>query len=454
MPPPIFSPENTRDGYLPPWEVAKAAAYHVALADIAKHLDTPLAELLGEREDAYIAKKLQLKGGGQPSERAVRAMLVRVQDRDWYPGKPQETSGGRPALYTDHAKEEVARVAMDLKRQLVAPTPRRVRARLPARARHPETSRPMSDKTIHGIFASRCYDECEDDPWQFLESPSQDMLPAALKPLRVACAKHILETMGPGAWYHQVAIDPCSSLLPRTRARQEEQLVAAMGKSKWMSPGSARKGSNLRAPATAKTQASSGQVLQVHWTPVFARGKLRIHICDPALVGPEFPAKLNDSQNLAKFIRHVLGDILEEMRSKYKWPNLPRTVVHDKASYMVTPAHERVQITFADALAQAGFGSWTGSASASTKWLVAKWGDVYLHETVIAHIRRLLATDFDFSGLEESVAHFKQRMKQVEDAVNAPGFAWKGGRGLEGLARDLRTRCEQVVQRRGERLPK
>ena len=192
----------------------------------------------------------------------------------------------------------------------------------------------------------------------------------------------------------------------------------------------------------------------MHWTPVFARGKVRIYVCDPAVAGPMYPEKLNDSANLAKFIRRVLPDILEEMRRAYAWPNLPRTVVHDKASYMVTPGHDRVQVTFAGALAAAGFESWAGPASASTRWLVAKWGDVYLHETVISHIRRLLETDFVYGGLEESVAHFKSRTKRVADHMNSPAFSCEGGRGLEGLAKDLRIRCEEVVRRGGERLPK
>ena len=42
----------------------------------------------------------------------------------------------------------------------------------------------------------------------------------------------------------------------------------------------------------------------------------------------------------------------------------------------------------------------------------------------------------------------------VEDHMNSPAFAACGGSGLEGLAKELRNRCEEVVRRRGERLPK
>ena len=34
-----------------------------------------------------------------------------------------------------------------------------------------------------------------------------------------------------------------------------------------------------------------------------------------------------------------------------------------------------------------------GDGAASTEWLVKKWSDVYMHETLIAHNTRLLDTD-------------------------------------------------------------
>ena len=93
-----------------------------------------------------------------------------------------------------------------------------------------------------------------------------------------------------------------------------------MGKSKWMSPGSKRKGVNLRAPATAKTQAGNN-VLQVHWTPIFTRGKIRLYVCDEAAAEQDarLQKKLNDSHNLAKFVRHMLPGMLSEMQREYGW---------------------------------------------------------------------------------------------------------------------------------------
>ena len=62
----VWDPEGTREGELPPWEVAKVAALHTVLHDISAHLDTPAAELIGERVDLYVAGQMKfLLAGGQ-----------------------------------------------------------------------------------------------------------------------------------------------------------------------------------------------------------------------------------------------------------------------------------------------------------------------------------------------------------------------------------------------------
>ena len=451
-----FDPLGTRESHLPPWELAKAYAFAHAIGRIAEHMDTEPADLLGCRVDDFIASQVYLASGEHPSSRAVRSAIKRCKDSSWYPGKAVTRSSGRPPVYSDFVKNEIARVGMEIKRKLKAPTPRRVRARLPQLTKNPETDKPMDNKTMHAIFKARCYDENEDDPWQYLPNPAQDMLPSELKVPRISCARHILSHFHAGSWYGHVAIDPCYSLLPKKLEKLEEQMVAAMGSSKWQSPGSARKGPNARAPNTTKYQKSSW-VTRVDWTPIFARDKLRIFVCDEmeAARNPNYPASLCDSVNLGKFIRFVLPGILEQMKEEHGWATIPRTIVHDKASYMVTHCHQRLNAVFAGALEEAAFTSWVGGNHETTSWLVKKWGDVYIHETVIAHIRRLLDNEFTCSRLDEAPSHFRTRMESVQNFMNSPHFARAGGgRGLAGLARQLRSRCEDVIARKGERIAK
>ena len=270
----------------------------------------------------------------------------------------------------------------------------------------------------------------------------------------MACAKHILATTSEQSWYSYVSIDPCASLLPKTAGRLEEQKIAAMGKNKWMSPKSARKGPNLRAPATAKTQ--NATVTRVEWTPVFARGKVFIYVCDAAAAEKDasLPAKLNDTSNLGKFVANVLPGILADMQKQHGWSSIPRAVVHDKASYMVTHAHQRLHATFASSLKRGGLQSWLGDGGPTTTWLAAKWGDVYVHETLIARIRRLLDAEFACDRLNETPAQFKARVKKAEAHLNSANFFHEGKEGLRGLAKGLRARCRRVVKLKGERIPK
>ena len=44
-----FAPEEAKHGHLPPWELAKAAAYDTVLQDVEAHTGIPAAELVGER---------------------------------------------------------------------------------------------------------------------------------------------------------------------------------------------------------------------------------------------------------------------------------------------------------------------------------------------------------------------------------------------------------------------
>ncbi len=112
-------------------------------------------------------------------------------------------------------------------------------------------------------------------------------------------------------------------------------------------------------------------------------------------------------------------------------------------------------MVFACALEEAGFCSWIGRNSAPTSWLVAKWGDVCLHETVISHIRRLLDTTFATSQLHESPTQFMKRMGMVCDHMNSDDFARRsGGGGLAGLAKETMWRCEEIIRLKGERLAK
>ena len=401
---------------------------------------------------AWIAEQLTLKGGGQPSERAVQQAVARCKEADWYPGKDHAKSTGRPVIYTDSVKNDLAGVAMSLKRQLIRPTPQEVRAKRPRRCLNPETGQPASNDTIYRIFKTRCYDESEDDPSVYLPTLSKDYLPSGMRPRRCTMAQHTTDAFSACSWSHSLAFDPCSSLLPKTLARSEEQKIAAMGQSRFMSRKSRGKHNNLRAPATAKSQ-SGGDVLQIYWTPILAKGKVRIYLCDPEAAKRDqtLPAKLNESAELSKFIRNVLPGELKRMQQEHGWSSLPRTVIHDKASYMVNHKAEVLNANFDAALTDAGLKSW---ADGGTRWMAPRFGDVYPHETCISHIRRLLDHKFVRTDPKESFIQFRNRMAKVEAYLNSDDCAAREDGGLWALCQEMKDRCKAVLARKGDRLPK
>ena len=66
-----MSPDNTPKGTLPPFEVAKAFAFETVLSQMAKHMGKSMWQLIGEDKGDFIAKHLELKGGGRPSRSSV-----------------------------------------------------------------------------------------------------------------------------------------------------------------------------------------------------------------------------------------------------------------------------------------------------------------------------------------------------------------------------------------------
>ena len=150
-------------------------------------------------------------------------------------------------------------------------------------------------------------------------------------------------------------------------------------------------------------------------------------------------------------MKNVLPVELEGMQEKHRWTNMPRTVVHDKASYMVNSIAEKLNSRFAAALSDAGLRSWAGD---STKWMAGRFSDAYIHETLIAHIRRALDHKFPRASPGETFRQFRNRMDKAEGYLNSEDFAAREYGGLEALGKDLRERCRADISKGGERLSK
>ena len=230
-------------------------------------------------------------------------------------------------------------------------------------------------------------------------------------------------------------------MLPKQQSKADLLKILNMGSKKWMSEGSRRKGANLRAPATAKTQKEGCDI--VPWTPVFTRGCLRL-----VVFTEEKNMTLNKSYEAANFVRDILPDVLASMKKEFGWATVPKVILHDKASYFVDSKKNLLNPTFAAGLKAGHFRSW---AEDGTAWMAAKLGDFYPHETVISHVRRLLATKFTKDSLHETPRQFAARMKKVEEYLN---YELKDGDSLERIGKSLHTRAQKLKDLRGERIPK
>ena len=52
-------------------------------------------------------------------------------------------------------------------------------------------------------------------------------------------------------------------------------------------------------------------------------------------------AKLTNSESAAAFVRDILPGVLASMKKDWKWRNIPRAVLHDKASDFVNKRSDR-----------------------------------------------------------------------------------------------------------------
>ena len=483
-----MDPEGTPQGKLPPWEIAKCIAFEQVIIAMEQRMGKSCWEILGTSRAMFASQHLKLVGGGHPSDKAVKDWWRKAkEDPTWFPGKAPENQGGRPPQISDAQKQAIAEKAMELKKQIIAPTPEAVKILMPRKTINKVTKRPICDKTFNRVYQTLCYDEREDDTWHYLPSVQQDCLTAEDKPKRVKTAEHVIDHVSEHAAFNYVAIDPCFSLLPKEQEKAEQLKIAAMGHMKWMSKGSRRKGINLRASRTAKTQKDNCTI--VPWTPVFARGCLRLVV----LTQPG--AKLNNSSLLAAFVRDTLPKELESMKKEFRWSNIPRVVLHDRAtphliiiisslshhiashhialhyiawqcnamrcnvtqcnvtqaSYFVNSKQNCLNTVFDSGLKAGRFTSWVESGEGECSWLARHLGDLYPHESVISHVRRLLSSKFRRETLHETPGQFAARMKKVERYLN---YEMKDGESLEKLGHALHKRSEELKKRKGERLPK
>ena len=130
----------------------------------------------------------------------------------------------------------------------------------------------------------------------------------------------------------------------------------------------------------------------------------------------------------------------------------PRSRHTGRRFWFVARRSQRLTAPFEEALRSSGWTSWLGNGDADCRWLAGRLGDVYLHETVIGHIRHGLDHRFPRHTSGETRNQFARRMAKVESHLNSDDFAGRAGGGLAALAPSMHRRCARVVELQGGRL--
>ena len=110
-----------RDGALSPLEQMRAWALRTAQRDIGGDKAVNLEK---------IADRVTKVGGGHPTREAIRQFLERVDaDPEWYPGKNYRKRPGPQAVLHGKKRKQVAKSAMNLKKEGSEPTYAAIAAR-------------------------------------------------------------------------------------------------------------------------------------------------------------------------------------------------------------------------------------------------------------------------------------------------------------------------------------
>ena len=95
--------------------------------------------------------------------------------------------------------------------------------------------------------------------------------------------------------------DPCITILANTKNLSDDQMVAAMGGNDVAQV--EVQGREL--PGAIYHQVAGKEDIKVHWTPIFALGKVRVYFCDPPAAARDEtpPVRLNESREIGKLIQ-------------------------------------------------------------------------------------------------------------------------------------------------------
>ena len=115
------------------------------------------------------------------------------EDPEWYPGKTYRKRPGPQAVLHGKKRKQVAKSAMNLKKEGAEPTYAAIAARCPAAVVNPDTGKPVDKKLVYIVLKTDCYDRSPEEPWVCEPVYTRWFFPEDLMEQRLRWAKRLLE---------------------------------------------------------------------------------------------------------------------------------------------------------------------------------------------------------------------------------------------------------------------
>jgi len=372
-----------------------------------------------------------------PSPSALKQLFAKMDhDGDWFPGKSDQVKHGPAPALNGTNQAIIARSAMNLKEKGKEVTYPKVVSHNPKACVNPATNRPVDKKVIYSLLKKRCHDDPNDpaDKWVHDYRHSKNALTEPQIEKRFKWSSELEGNILKPQWCYQHLIwtDICNSILPKSEAMHNKQVLARKGRKGWGSKKTKKMSRNLSGDKAPIKQHQWGTI-RVWWAPVLARGKLHIEV-----LGTEFPGEVAAGAAI------LVGQIRKVMDRRFPGPGKPKILFTDRGQGFYKKQSGKITPEYKAALRENSLQAYYGDdASAQPGSL----HEVMLHETAVAWIRYQEEQTRPKEPWLETVVAFTSRMKGVAQDINSR-------LNVDGLCRDFPKRAAKVKEAQGDRISK
>ena len=371
-----------------------------------------------------------------PSTQSLADLFHKIDsDSGWFPGK--KGVGVAPPdpepVLRGAKRKAVADAALALKRRGVGPTHADIVAQCPSATINPATQQAVHPHRVYKVLKEDCYDRDPEFPWRNQHRVSKKALTADARGRRLQWAKSMLPTEHSHNWYYQnlVWTDICNSVLARSAKKANEQPLARKGGRGWISNDSKYEPENMRADTNLLKLAGS-DTERVYWAPMLMQGKLHVEILPPG-----FPGQTQEGAAiLVQKVRAALNIRFQGVTHP------PKVLAVDRGNGFYVQTSGGITHGYKAALQACGLKNFMGENCGLQP---GQLGDVLLHETAVAWIRRRERRTVPARAWDETREALAQHLKAIVRDINVK-------HDIDSLCRKFPERLQLLVDGKGKKL--